>query len=216
MESTKELVAKFVLPNLAFEKDALEPAISEAAMDVHFNKHHLGYVNKLNDAMEKNNLEISSLEDLMQNVSKFNMAIRNNAGGHYNHTLFWRILTPNKVKLHGKLLNQIEAAFQSVDNFKAQFKKAAMSHFGSGWAWLVLNKKGTLEIGTTPNQDNPLMDNSSFRGYPLMGLDMWEHAYYLDYQNNKGAYIDAFWQILDWDEVSDRYEESLLLYKSFI
>jgi Fe-Mn family superoxide dismutase len=214
MELTKDVIEKFVLPVLPFEKNALEPSISEATMNVHFGKHHLGYVNKLNKAMEENDINITSLEELFQNITSFDSSVRNNAGGHYNHTLFWQILSPEKQKPFGKLLNQIEAAFQSFDNFKDQFKSVAASHFGSGWAWLVLNKKGVLEIGSTPNQDNPLMNDSNIKGYPIIGLDMWEHAYYLDYQNNKSGYIDAFWNVLDWSQTANRYEESLLFFKA--
>jgi Fe-Mn family superoxide dismutase len=214
MELTKDVIEKFVLPILPYKKNALEPAISEATMHMHFSKHHLGYVNKLNKALEKYEIEINSLEELLQNITNFNSSVRNNAGGHYNHTMFWQILSPEAQKPTGKLLNKIEAAFQSYDNFKDQFKNAAITQFGSGWAWLVLNKKGILEIGSTPNQDNPLMSDSNIKGYPIIGLDMWEHAYYLDYQNNKGDYVDSFWNILDWSQASDRYEESLLFFKT--
>ena len=153
-----------------------------------------------------------SIPELLQNISNYDTSVRNNAGGHYNHTMFWSILTADKQAPHGKLLNQIKAAFENYDNFKEQFKDAATSRFGSGWAWLVLDKKGILKIGSTPNQDNPLMDDAEFKGYPIIGLDMWEHAYYLDYQNNKGQYIHAFWHILNWTEAEKRYENALLFY----
>lgn len=214
MEPDRDVIEKFVLPILPFEKNDLEPNISEATMNVHFNKHHMGYVNKLNKALENYDSEISSLEELLQNISSYDASVRNNAGGHYNHTLFWSILTPDYQEPYGKLLNQIEAAFKPFENFQKEFKNAAMSHFGSGWAWLVMNKKGVLEIGSTPNQENPLMDDATFRGYPIIGLDMWEHAYYLDYQNNKAQYVDAFWNIVNWVEAERRYEEALLFYSA--
>jgi Fe-Mn family superoxide dismutase len=212
METTRDVIEKFALPILPFEKNGLEPNISEATMNVHFNRHHKGYVDKLNKALENYDVEITSLEDLLQNISNYDSEVRNNAGGHYNHTLFWSILNSEYQEPYGKLLNQIEAAFKPLENFKKEFKKAATSHFGSGWAWLIMNKKGVLEIGTTPNQDNPLMDDSNLKGYPIIGLDMWEHAYYLDYQNNKAEYVDAFWNIINWVEAERRYEEALLFY----
>jgi Fe-Mn family superoxide dismutase len=214
MSNAQEIIERFVLPVLHYSKNALEPHISEKTMDVHFGKHHQTYVDKLNQAMDEIELSDHLIEELLQNVSNHGPAIRNNAGGHYNHTMFWKLLTPDEIAPHGKLKQQIEAAFESFDNFKEKFTQAAMSHFGSGWAWLVLNNKGMLEIGSTPNQDNPLMDDVELKGYPIIGLDMWEHAYYLDYQNEKAKYVDAFWKILNWDEASNRYAESLLVYKS--
>jgi superoxide dismutase, Fe-Mn family len=211
MESSQIIIANFGLPYLPFKLDALEPYISKNTMELHYNMHHRGYVDKLNKAIDEKYLEDLSMEELLHHASDYDSEIRNNVGGHYNHTLLWRILSPEKMKPYGKLLSRIEVAFQSFDGFKEQFKEVAKSHFGSGWAWLVLNPKGILEIGCTPNQDNPLMDISELKGYPLFGLDLWEHAYYLDYQNRKGDYIDAFWNIIDWTEVSNRYEESLLL-----
>lgn len=215
MENSELNISKFDLPYLPFEKDALEPHIGRNTMELHYNKHHRGYIDKLNPAIEKEGIDNLSMVELLNHVSKYDDAIRNNAGGHYNHSLFWRILSPEKIKPFGKLLSRIEVAFQSFDSFKEQFKQSASSHFGSGWAWLVLNERSVLEIGSTPNQDNPLMDISDLRGYPLIGLDLWEHAYYLDYQNRKGDYIDAFWKIIDWAEVANRYEQSLLLYHSY-
>lgn len=214
MSNAQQVIEQFVLPVLHYNKNALEPHISEKTMDVHFGKHHQTYVDKLNEAMDEIEISDHLIEELLQNVSNHSAAIRNNAGGHYNHTMFWKLLTPDEIAPHGKLKQQIEAAFENLDNFKEQFTQAAMSHFGSGWAWLVLNKKGMLEIGSTSNQDNPLMDDVELKGYPIIGLDMWEHAYYLDYQNEKAKYVDAFWKILNWDEASSRYAESLLVYKS--
>lgn len=214
MESTATKTVNFELPYLTFGFDALEPYISKETMQVHYNKHHKAYVSKLNQAVEDSDLSDYSLEELMKNASKFRDDVRNNAGGHYNHTLFWRILTPDNVKPYGKLLSQIEAAFNSFDSFREEFNRTAAAHFGSGWAWLVLSDKNTLEIGSTPNQDNPLMDVSYLQGYPLLGIDLWEHAFYLDHQNRKDKYIDAFWQVLDWTEVSNRYEEARLIYNS--
>ncbi len=212
MESPKNVISKFDLPYLPYNMDALEPNISKQTMEVHYNKHHKGYVEKLNKELEDSHLEGISIEDLLKDVMSYSQTIRNNAGGHYNHTLFWRMLSPERIEPYGKLLNQIEAAFESFESFQKQFKKVATSHFGSGWAWLVLNEQSVLEIGSTPNQDNPLMDVSSFSGFPLLGLDRWEHAFYLDYQNQKADYVDAFWNIIDWTEVSKRHEESLLQY----
>jgi len=214
MQTSKETIKKYSLPYLGFDEDALEPFIGRETMHVHYHKHHQGYVDKLNKAVEEADLAHLSLPELLENISKYNSGVRNNAGGHFNHTLFWRILNNERSKPFGKLLNQIEAAFGTIKNFREKFKDAAISHFGSGWAWLVLNKDGLLEIGTTPNQDNPLMDDVELKGFPLFGLDMWEHAYYLDYQNKKADYVDAFWNILDWPEVANRHEQSLLMFKS--
>lgn len=215
MESTQTMISIFNLPYLPFKKEALEPHISKDTMEVHYNKHHRGYVKKLNKAIDENACADLSLEELLHNVSTYGDAIRNNAGGHYNHSLFWSVLTPEKMHPFGKLLIHIEAAFHSFDSFKEQFKKTAGNHFGSGWAWLVLNTTGVLEIGSTPNQDNPLMDTTPLSGYPLLGLDLWEHAFYLDYQNRKTDYIDAFWNIVDWTEVAKRYEDALLYFNSY-
>lgn len=214
MENTLTSISKFSLPYLTYKQDALEPHISGHTVDVHYNKHHRGYVKKLNKAVEANGLEAHSLEALLHNVSRYGDAVRNNGGGHYNHSMFWQILTPEKLNPYGRLLKEIEAAFHSYDEFREEFKKVALSRFGSGWAWLIVNDSGELGIGSTPNQDNPLMDVSELSGYPIMGLDMWEHAFYLDYQNRKAEYVDAFWNVVDWTEVTNRYEEARLLVNS--
>ncbi|NJN28439.1 MAG: superoxide dismutase [Cyclobacteriaceae bacterium] len=203
-------MAQFELPYLPYSTSDLEPYISEATMEVHYNKHHRGYVAKLIQALEDSKYEDWPLVELLARASLLGDKIRNNAGGHFNHTLFWSILSPEPIKPYGKLLNQIEAAFESYESFQEQFARKAMSHFGSGWAWLIIDSDGILQLTTTANQDNPLMDVAEQKGYPLFGLDLWEHAYYLDYQNNKADYIDAFWNVLDWTEVSKRHQDALL------
>lgn len=210
MQTTEKQLVKFELPPLPFKPADLEPHIGEKTMQIHHGKHHQAYVDKLNAALNEASLSDVTVEEIMNSVSAYGDAIRNNGGGHYNHSLFWRTLTPDETQPYGKLLLAIEKRFDSVEEFKHQFKAAATGQFGSGWAWLVLNPNLELEIGSTPNQDNPLMDVSPFKGYPLLGLDVWEHAYYLDYQNKRAEYVDTFWNIVDWVEVSNRYEDALL------
>jgi superoxide dismutase, Fe-Mn family len=196
------------LPALPYAEDALEPTIDAKTMNIHHTKHHQAYVTNLNNALAGNaELEAMSIEDLCKNISSVPEAIRgpvrNNGGGHWNHTLFWNIMGAGKGGAPtGKLGAAIDAAFGSFDNFKAEFKKAAIGRFGSGWAWLVA-KDGKVAITSTPNQDNPLMDGS---GTPLLGLDVWEHAYYLNYQNRRPDYIDAWWNVVNWDAVAARFE----------
>ncbi|MET3684266.1 Fe-Mn family superoxide dismutase [Alkalibacillus flavidus] len=202
-------MAKFELPELPYAYDALEPHIDKETMNIHHTKHHNTYVTKLNAALEgHSDLQDKSLEELLQNLdslpSDIQTAVRNNGGGHANHSLFWTVLSPNGGgQPTGELAEKINEAFGSFDDFKDQFKAAATGRFGSGWAWLVV-KNGNLEITSTPNQDTPVMDGVT----PILGIDVWEHAYYLKYQNRRPDYIEAFWNVVNWDEVSKRYEDA--------
>lgn len=204
----KNTMAKFELPELPYSHDALEPHIDARTMEIHHGKHHNGYVTKLNGAVEGSDAEGKTLEDLMRNVSKYSTGVRNNGGGHYNHSLFWSVMGPGKGGTPtGELADAINSAFGSFDGFKDEFSNAAATRFGSGWAWLVV-KDGKLAVGSTPNQDNPIMDISDFKGEPILGLDVWEHAYYLKYQNKRPDYIDAWFNVVNWDEVARRYNEA--------
>ncbi|WP_188206166.1 superoxide dismutase [Alkalibacillus aidingensis] len=200
-------MAKFELPELPYAYDALEPHIDKETMNIHHTKHHNTYVTKLNAALEGHaDLQDKSLDELLSNLdslpSDIQTAVRNNGGGHANHTLFWTILSPNGGgEPTGELADKINEAFGSFDQFKDQFAQAAAGRFGSGWAWLVV-KNGNLEITSTPNQDTPVMEGIT----PILGLDVWEHAYYLNYQNRRPDYINAFWNVVNWDEVSKRYD----------
>ena len=195
----------FELPSLPYASDALEPHFDKATMEIHHGKHHNAYVTNLNKALENSDLASKSIEDLMKNISTAPPAIRNNGGGHYNHSLFWTLLTPNgQGKPSGELASAIEQKFGSFEKFKEEFANAGATRFGSGWAWLIVSN-GNLEITSTPNQDNPLMDVAEKKGTPILGLDVWEHAYYLKYQNRRPDYIAAFWNVVDWDAVSKRY-----------
>lgn len=197
-------MAKFELPALPYGFDALEPNIDAKTMEIHHGKHHAGYVAKLNAAVEGTDLEGKSLEELMAVASK-NTAVRNNGGGHYNHSLFWTIMGPNKGGTpSGELGDAINSTFGSFDKFKEEFSNAAATRFGSGWAWLVVTSNG-LKVTSTPNQDNPIMDLAEVKGTPILGLDVWEHAYYLHYQNKRPDYIAAFWNVVNWDEVAKRF-----------
>jgi Fe-Mn family superoxide dismutase len=194
----------FTLPSLPYAFDALEPHIDARTMEIHHGKHHNAYVTNLNNAIAGTDLESKSLEDLMK-VAGSNTAVRNNGGGHWNHSLFWQILSPNGGGAPtGELAGAIDAKFGSFDAFKETFNKAAATRFGSGWAWLVVTENG-LAVSSTPNQDNPLMDVAEIKGTPIMGLDVWEHAYYLHYQNRRPDYISAFWNLINWEEVSKRF-----------
>ncbi|MGQ1890787.1 superoxide dismutase [Thermophagus sp. OGC60D27] len=196
----------FELPKLDYSYDALEPYIDARTMEIHHTKHHGGYTSKLNAAIEGTDLKGKSIEEILANVSKHSAAVRNNGGGYYNHNLFWKIMAPNAGgSPKGELLKAIEKDFGSFDQFKETFENAAATRFGSGWAWLVKQENGKLVIGSTPNQDNPLMDLSELKGTPILGLDVWEHAYYLKYQNKRPEYISAFWSVVNWDEVSKRF-----------
>ncbi len=198
----------FELSPLPYANNALEPHFDAMTMEIHHDRHHNAYVTNLNAAVEGTDLEGKSLEELLANISKLSPAVRNNGGGHFNHDLFWNILSPNGGgNPVGELASAIDSAFGSFDNFKAEFKKAAATRFGSGWAWLVSNG-GTVSVGSTPNQDNPLMDVSDIKGTPIIGLDVWEHAYYLKFQNKRPDYIDAFWNVVDWNAAEKRYQAS--------
>ena len=205
----------FKLPELPYAHSALAPHIDSKTMELHHGKHHKGYVNNLNKAFADVNLEDTSLEELLKNVSRHDsLAIRNNAGGHYNHSFFWTILSPQAPQRAdcpaGELAKAIEQRFGSFDQFKEAFANVATARFGSGWAWLYVNNQGKLNICSTPNQDNPLMDvvPAEHRGVPILGLDVWEHAYYLHYQNRRPDYISAFWHLVSWEEVGRRYQQA--------
>jgi Fe-Mn family superoxide dismutase len=196
----------FELPKLGYAYDALEPNIDAKTMEIHHTKHHNGYTTKLNAAIEGTDLEGKSIEDILANLDMSNGAVRNNGGGFYNHSLFWTVMNPeDKGYLSGELKDAIEAAFGSKESFMDAFSKAAATQFGSGWAWLCVHKGGKVEVCSTPNQDNPLMPNVSCGGTPILGLDVWEHAYYLNYQNRRPDYIDAFFKVINWNEVEKRY-----------
>lgn len=192
----------FKLPPLPYPAEALEPHFDTLTMQIHHDRHHKAYVDNLNKAISETHPEFEKLEDLLHTVSKHSPAIRNNAGGHYNHSMFWKLLKPaGGGEPTGDIGIIITRTFGSFEAFKEKFNAAATGRFGSGWAWLVM-KKGKLEIGSTPNQDNPLMDVSEFSGSPLLALDVWEHAYYLKYQNKRADYINTFWNLVNWDEVN--------------
>ncbi|CEP77801.1 MAG: superoxide dismutase [Defluviitoga tunisiensis] len=198
---------RFELPKLNYSYDSLEPYIDSRTMEIHYTKHHATYVNKLNEALEKHpELMNKNLEDLLKDLdnipSDIRTTVRNNGGGHYNHTLFWSIMGPNgSRKPIGKLAQRIDEVFGSFDKFKLEFSDSALNRFGSGWAWLVLDKYGHLSIISTPNQDNPIMIGL----YPILGIDVWEHAYYLKYQNRRAEYIESWWNVVNWEEVEKNY-----------
>jgi superoxide dismutase, Fe-Mn family len=196
----------FELPNLPYAHDALEPHIDKQTMEIHHGKHHQAYTTNLNNAVNGTDLEGKSIEALMADVSKHGAAVRNNGGGFYNHNLFWEVMTPNGGgNPTGAVAEAINTAFGTFDAFKEEFSKAAATRFGSGWAWLVV-KDGKLQVTSTPNQDNPLMDVADVKGTPILGLDVWEHAYYLKYQNKRPDYVSAFFNVINWSEVNKRFE----------
>jgi Fe-Mn family superoxide dismutase len=195
----------FKLPSLPYAADALEPHIDAKTMEIHHGKHHNGYTTKLNAAIEGTALEGKSIEEILGDLDMSNAAVRNNGGGYYNHCLFWEIMGPDAGEISSELSAAIEAAFGSFDAFKDVFSKAAATQFGSGWAWLCVHNDGELEVCSTPNQDNPLMKDIKCGGTPILGLDVWEHAYYLNYQNRRPDYIEAFFKVVNWSEVSKRY-----------
>ncbi len=199
----------FELPKLTYAYNALEPHIDARTMEIHHTKHHQAYITNLNNATAGTDAEQLSIEDICKNISKYPMPVRNNGGGHYNHTLFWSIMGPGKGgNPSGKLAEAITNDLGGLDKFKEEFNKAATTRFGSGWAWLIV-KDGKLAVCSTPNQDNPLMDIAEVKGTPVLGIDVWEHAYYLHYQNRRPDYCAAFWNVINWDEVSRRYEAAL-------
>jgi len=196
----------FELPALPYSTDALEPHIDSMTMTIHHGKHHAGYTNKLNAAIEGTDLEGKSIEDILKNLDMNNGAVRNNGGGYYNHDLFWKVMSPNGGGAPtGDVAAAIGESFGSYDAFKAKVAAAAGTRFGSGWAWLCVHPGGKLEICSTPNQDNPMMPGIGCEGTPIMGLDVWEHAYYLKYQNRRPDYVQAFFNVINWDEVNSRY-----------
>jgi Fe-Mn family superoxide dismutase len=202
------IMAKFELPKLPYDYDALEPYIDKQTMEIHHTKHHNAYVTNLNKAIEGTDMEGKSIEDLLKKVSGLPMAVRNNGGGHYNHSLFWQLMKKGGGGLPaGDLEKNITSTFGSFEEFKKKFGEAATTRFGSGWAWLVL-ANGKLQITSTPNQDNPLMDVAEVKGTPILGLDVWEHAYYLKYQNKRPEYIENWWNVVNWDEVAKRFSEA--------
>jgi superoxide dismutase, Fe-Mn family len=195
----------FTLPALPYAFNALEPHIDARTMEIHHGKHHNTYVTNLNNALAGSEGEKLSIEEICKNISKYPVAVRNNGGGHYNHSLFWCVLGPNAGgPPTGAVAEGINAAFGSFDEFKTKFAAAATGRFGSGWAWLIADASGKLQITSTPNQDNPLMDVAEVKGTPILGLDVWEHAYYLNYQNRRPDYIAAFWNVINWNEVNKR------------
>ena len=196
----------FELPKLGYDYTALEPAIDARTMELHHGKHHAGYTNNLNNAVGGTDLEGKSIEDILSGISGQSAAVRNNGGGFYNHKLYWEIMAPGGApNPEGVLLDAINDSFGSVQNFQEAFVKAAVTRFGSGWAWLVL-QKDKLAVSSTPNQDNPLMDVADVQGTPILGVDVWEHAYYLNYQNRRPDYVNAFWNLINWDEVARRFK----------
>lgn len=197
----------FKLPDLPYAKDALEPHIDARTMEIHHGKHHNGYTTNLNKAIEGTDLENKSIEEILRNLDMNNKAVRNNGGGYFNHDLFWKVMSPNGGgNPTGTLAEAIDNAFGSFENFKEQFSNAAKTQFGSGWAWLCVKEGGVLEVAGTPNQDNPLMPGVGCEGYPILGLDVWEHAYYLNYQNRRPDYVEAFWNVVNWEEVQKNYD----------
>jgi Fe-Mn family superoxide dismutase len=199
----------FTLPSLPYAHDALEPHIDKLTMEIHHGKHHQAYVDNLNKAVAGTENESKSLEELVAAAGKISPAVRNNGGGHWNHSFFWAILAPNAGgEPKGKLADAIKSTFGSFDEFKEKLNAAGTTRFGSGWAWLIV-KDGKLEVTSTPNQDNPLMDVAEVKGTPILGVDVWEHAYYLKYQNRRPEYLKAFWNVVNWDAVSKHYEAAV-------
>jgi len=200
----------FELPKLNYSYDSLEPHIDSKTMEIHHGKHHAGYTNNLNNVISGSELDNNSIEEILTNLNMDNSALRNNAGGFYNHNLFWNILSPNGGGTpNGKLLDSIDQHFQSFENFKNEFSKAAATRFGSGWAWLCVHENGKLEVCSTANQDNPLMPRIGCGGFPILAIDVWEHAYYLNYQNRRPDYINAFFNLINWEQVNKSYNSNL-------
>jgi len=199
----------FQLPALGYSYDALEPHVDARTMEIHHTKHHAAYITNLNNAIANTDLDGKSIEDMLKNLDMTNMPVRNNGGGYYNHNLFWEILHPeDRGRLSGSLLQAIEEAYGSKETFMEKFSAAAMTRFGSGWAWLCVHPGGKVEICSSANQDNPIMPGIGCGGTPIMGLDVWEHAYYLHYQNRRADYVAAFWNVLNWNVVEKKYEAS--------
>lgn len=199
----------FELPALSYAFNALEPHIDARTMEIHHGKHHQAYVTNLNNAIAGTDAEKLSIEEICRKISTLPVAVRNNGGGHYNHSLFWELMKPGGGALSGPLADAITSTFSSVDEFKSKFATAGATRFGSGWAWLVVTPEKKLAIGSSPNQDNPLMDISDLKGTPILGLDVWEHAYYLHYQNRRPDYISAWWNVVNWEEVARRFTAAM-------
>ena len=196
----------FTLPALPYAFNALEPHIDARTMEIHHGKHHQAYVTNLNNAIAGTDAEKLSIEDICKSISKYAAPVRNNGGGHYNHSLFWTLMKQNGGgNPSGALAEAITSTFVSLDEMKTKFNAAGATRFGSGWAWLIKNSAGKLEIGSTPNQDNPLMDVADLKGTPILALDVWEHAYYLNYQNRRPDYCTAWWNVVNWDEAAKRF-----------
>jgi len=209
-----QTTASFVFPALPYSYDALEPYIDKATMEVHYDKHFRAYYNNFVKAAEDNGLKGKAIEEIFAVVSKYPPAVRNFGGGFYNHSLFWEVMTPNGGGMpEGKLLQSIIESFGSYDAFVKEFEKAANTLFGSGWAWLAVDEKGKLFIIQLPNQDNPLMDISPKRGTPILAIDVWEHAYYLKYQNKRADYVANFWKVINWKRVSELFEKASISIK---
>jgi Fe-Mn family superoxide dismutase len=197
----------FELPKLPYAYDALEPYIDARTMEIHHTKHHAAYINNLNNAIKGTDLESKTIEEILVNISKQAPAVRNNGGGYYNHNLFWTVMSPKGGGMpSGDLADAINKSFGSFEAFKDKFATAAATRFGSGWAWLTKGSDGSLQVSSSPNQDSPVMDLSEVKGTPILGLDVWEHAYYLHYQNRRPEYIAAFWNVINWDEVARRFK----------
>lgn len=206
VELYKRDIMAFELPALPYASDALEPHFDQRTMEIHHGKHHAAYTSKLNDAIAGTANEGKSIEAILADVENLGAGVRNNGGGFYNHSLFWNILSPNGGgEPSGELADAINAAYGSFEDFKKEFANAAATRFGSGWAWLCVKDGGKVEVCSSPNQDNPLMPGVGCGGFPILGLDVWEHAYYLNYQNRRPDYISAFWNIVNWDKVSENY-----------
>ena len=200
----------FELPSLSYAYDALEPNIDARTMEIHHSKHHNGYTTNLNNAIANTSLSDKSIEEILNGLDLNNKALRNNGGGYYNHSLFWKIMSPNGGGIpSGALASAIDSAFGSFESFKTEFTKAAATQFGSGWAWLCVHSNGTVKVCATANQDNPLMPGIGCAGTPILGIDVWEHAYYLNYQNRRPDYIEAFFSVIDWNEVSKLYTKGV-------
>ena len=196
----------FVLEALPYASDALEPHVDQATMEIHHDRHHQAYVDNLNKAIAGTEAENLSLEDIIKNISKYPAAVRNNGGGHYNHKLFWTVLGPNAGgEPTGELATAINETFGSFSELKTQLQNAGATRFGSGWSWLIVNAEGKLQVTSTPNQDNPLMDVAEVKGTPILGIDVWEHAYYLKFQNKRPAYLEEIFNVINWDAVSENY-----------
>lgn len=199
----------FELQALPYANDALEPHIDQATMEIHHDRHHQAYVDNLNKAIAGTDAESASLEDIIKNISKYSPAVRNNGGGHYNHQLFWSILGPNAGgQPSGELATAIEETFGSFDELKKKLQEAGATRFGSGWSWLIVGKDGKLAVTSTPNQDNPLMDIAEVKGTPILGIDVWEHAYYLKFQNKRPAYLEEIFNVINWDAVAENYAKA--------